>query len=56
LTEYCNASASGASDIRINVNKELSAHASGASNVQYKGEGLVRDLRTSGSSSVNRKS
>lgn len=54
VTDYCNAKVSGASDIRITVNKELSAHASGASNVQYKGEGLIRDIRTSGASSVTR--
>lgn len=54
VTDYCDAKVSGASDIRITVNKELSAHASGASNVQYKGEGLIRDIRTSGASSVSR--
>jgi len=54
VTDYCDAKASGASDIRITVNKELSAHASGASNVQYRGEGLIKDLRTSGASSVSR--
>lgn len=54
VTDYCDARASGASDIRITVNKELSAQASGASDVQYKGEGMVRDLKTSGASSVSR--
>lgn len=54
VTEMCNARASGASDIKITVNKELSAQASGASDVRYKGEGLIRDLKTSGSSSVSR--
>jgi hypothetical protein len=54
VTDFCNARASGASDIRITVNKELSAHASGASDVHYKGEGLIRDLKTSGASSVNK--
>ncbi len=55
VTDYCKASASGASDINITVNKELSAHASGASGVYFKGEGLIKDLTTSGASNVSRK-
>ncbi len=55
-TDYCNARASGASDIKILVNKELSVQASGASDVNYKGSGLIRDLKTSGASSVSRRS
>lgn len=54
VTDMCNARASGASDIRVTVNKELSAHASGASDVQYKGSGVIRDIKTSGASSVSR--
>ncbi|MGZ8540792.1 MAG: head GIN domain-containing protein [Chitinophagaceae bacterium] len=54
--EYCNAKASGASDIKITVNKELSAEASGASDVKYKGSGLIRDIKTSGASSISRRS
>lgn len=54
VTDICNASASGASDIKITVNKELSAHASGASDVRYKGNGVIRDIKSSGSSSVSR--
>ena len=56
VTDICDAHASGASDIRITVNKELSAHASGASDVYYKGEGVIRDLKTSGASSVSKRS
>ena len=52
--DFCNATASGASDIKITVNKEISAHASGASDVNYKGDGKIRDVRTSGASSVSR--
>lgn len=55
-TDYCSASASGASDIKITVNKELSVHASGASDIDYKGSGVIRDLKTSGASSVSRQS
>jgi Putative auto-transporter adhesin, head GIN domain len=54
--DYCNAKASGASDIKITVNKELSAEASGASDVKYKGGGLMRDIKTSGASSISRRS
>ena len=56
VVEYCDAKASGASDIKITVNKELSAEASGASDVNYKGSGLIRDVKTSGSSSISRRS
>ena len=55
-TNYCTAEASGASSVNITVNKELSAKASGASSVRFKGEGLIRDIKTSGSSNVTRKS
>lgn len=54
--DYCNAKASGASDIKITVNKELSAEASGASDVRYRGAGLIRDVKTSGASSISRRS
>ncbi len=53
-TDICNARASGASDIKITVNKELSAHASGASDVRYKGNGVIRDIKSSGASSVSK--
>ena len=49
-TDICNVDASGGSDVTITVNKELSAKASGGSDVHYKGSGLIRDLKTSGSS------
>jgi len=49
-SDICNVEASGGSDVEITVNKELSANASGGSDVHYKGNGLIRDLKTSGSS------
>jgi hypothetical protein len=55
-TDNCSAKASGASDIKVTVNKELNAHASGASGVHYKGNGVIRDLKTNGASSINKKS
>lgn len=54
VSDICDAHASGASDIKITVNKELSAHASGASDVRYKGNGVIRDIKSSGSSSVSK--
>jgi hypothetical protein len=54
--DYCDAHASGASNISITVNKELSAHASGASDVHYKGNGLIKDIKTSGASNVSKRS
>ncbi|HEX2631050.1 MAG TPA: head GIN domain-containing protein [Chitinophagaceae bacterium] len=54
VTETCDAKASGASDIRITVNKELTAQASGASDVKYKGNGVIRDIKTSGASGIRR--
>lgn len=54
VTETCEAKASGASDIRITVNRELSAEASGASDVKYKGECRVREVKSSGSGSVSK--
>lgn len=54
-TDTCTAEANGASDIKITVNKELSARASGASGVYYKGSGVIRDIKSSGSSSISKK-
>ncbi|MGN6491685.1 MAG: head GIN domain-containing protein [Agriterribacter sp.] len=55
VSEYCEAEASGASDIQITVTKELTATASGASDIYYKGEGITRNIKSSGASSVARK-
>jgi Putative auto-transporter adhesin, head GIN domain len=52
---YCDVEASGASDIQITVNKELNARASGASDINYKGSGMIREVKSSGSSSVTKK-
>jgi hypothetical protein len=54
ISENCNAKASGASDIKITVNKEINAHASGASDVRFKGSAVIRDMKTSGASSVSK--
>lgn len=52
--DVCNAHASGASDIKITVSKELTVQASGASDVYYKGEAVIREIRSSGSSTVRK--
>ena len=54
-TENCKARASGASDVTITVNKELRAHASGASKIQYSGDGVIKEVHTSGASSINKR-
>jgi hypothetical protein len=55
VSDNCEVEASGASDIKITVNKELNARASGASDVHYRGDCVIRDLKTSGASSVSRR-
>lgn len=55
VSETCSAKASGASDINITVNKEMNAYASGASDIYFKGTGLIRDLKSSGASNISRK-
>lgn len=55
VVDNCTAKASGASDINITVNKELNVHASGASDVFYKGSCVIRDLHSSGASTVAKK-
>jgi hypothetical protein len=55
VADYCDAIASGASDVNITVNKELKVKASGASDVSYKGNCVVKEVSTSGASDVKKK-
>ena len=55
-SQICTARASGASDIRITVSKELNARASGASDISYKGEPVIKEKHSSGASSVKKRS
>ncbi|MCW3087485.1 MAG: hypothetical protein JWQ78_871 [Sediminibacterium sp.] len=55
-TDMCKTDATGASNVRITVEKELNAQASGGSTVFFKGNGLIRDISTSGGASVKRRS
>jgi hypothetical protein len=52
----CKVEASGASGVTITVERELSAELSGASSVSYKGSASVKSIKTSGASSINKKS
>lgn len=53
-TDVCDIDASGASDVKVTVNKELNAKASGASDIMFKGEGEVKTKKTSGAASVSK--
>jgi len=55
VTENCRISASGGSDAHITVNKELNAHASGGSDIFYKGTGVIKEIKSSGSSSISKR-
>jgi hypothetical protein len=46
--------ASGASDINVTVEKEINAHASGASDIRIKGNGVIKTMSNSGASSVKK--
>ncbi len=52
LIEVCKVEASGASSVSITTSKELRAEASGASSLRYKGEPSVKEVSSSGASSV----
>jgi hypothetical protein len=56
ITENCTLNASGGSDIEITVNKELTAEASGASDISWKGSATVKKVKASGSGSVSHRS
>ncbi|HSC55164.1 MAG TPA: head GIN domain-containing protein [Phnomibacter sp.] len=55
VTDYGDISASGASDVSITVNKELKVKASGASDVFYKGSGVIKEISASGSSDIKKR-
>jgi ribosomal protein S6E (S10) len=55
-TDFCSADASGGSDIEITANKEITARASGASDISFKGNASLKESKSSGASSVNKRS
>jgi len=48
-TDNCTVDASGGSDVYITVNKELTAESSGGSDIHYKGNGTIKNLKSSNS-------
>ena len=54
-TDVCHASGSGGSDIDVTVNKELTADASGGSDISYRGTGSVKKADSSGGGSVKKR-
>lgn len=50
--DYLNANVSGASNLQITVNEELDVSASGASDVRFKGKGILKKQSSSGASSI----
>jgi hypothetical protein len=55
LVKGASVEASGASSIKLNVSDMLKAHATGASSIDYKGSATIKDLQSSGASSVRHK-
>ncbi len=55
-TEVCDIEASGGCDVEITASKELSAKATGASDISYKGKPALKEVKASGASSVSAKS
>ncbi len=55
-TDNCRVDASGATDIKVTVNKVLNAEASGATNIDYMGTGMIGELRSSGASNIRKRS
>ncbi|HVX51767.1 MAG TPA: head GIN domain-containing protein [Chitinophagaceae bacterium] len=55
MADTCDIDASGGSDVYITVNKEMNVKASGGSDVSYKGNGVIRNYNTSGSSDVHKR-
>ena len=55
ITDNAKIIASGASSVRIQVAKELTANASGASSISYKGNCTQKEIISSGASSIKHK-
>lgn len=55
ITDICDVDASGGSIITIGVNKELTADASGGSIINYRGNGVIKRVDTSGGSLIKKK-
>jgi len=54
VVQNCEAHASGSSDVQVTVEKELNGSASGSSDIRIKGNGQIKKMSTSGSSSIKK--
>jgi len=54
-TDICDASTSSGADLRVTVNKELSASASSGGQIHYKGSGVIRDITTGSGGEVSKR-
>ncbi len=55
VVDNCIVQLSGASDASLTVNKSISAKASGASSLYYKGNPEIRDVSSSGASNISKR-
>jgi hypothetical protein len=55
LVKGASVDASGASSVKVNVSGILKVHATGASSIDYKGTATIKDMHSSGASSVKRR-
>jgi hypothetical protein len=53
--ETCSVAATGASDVKIQVSKQLKVLASGASHIYYAGNATITDIKSTGASKVEKK-
>lgn len=53
--ENCNVDASSGGGVQVTVNKELSVEASSGGFVNYKGQGVIKNIKTSSGGNVSRK-
>lgn len=54
--DKCKVSSSGAANIKVTINGELNADATGGSTIYYKGAGVAKALNTSGGASIKSRS
>ena len=55
-TETCDVSVAGSGDIAVYVTNSISARITGSGNIDYKGEGSVKEIEVHGSGRINKKS
>ena len=52
--DFCDAKATSGGEVRISVNKELSAKANSGGGIKYKGEGVLKDINVNSGGSVKK--